>query len=107
MGQKTVLKSLLNTYGELTQAMQIAVTADQAICRNDEGTEFDYADSGQYTEAFEISEEETKKIHEERRILSAIEKCSTVDELMDLRSALDEETQERMKSFFEEKMKTL
>ena len=33
MGQKTVLKSLLNTYGELTQAMQIAVSADQAVCK--------------------------------------------------------------------------
>ena len=88
--------------------MQIAVTADQAICRNDEATEFDYADSGQnYTEAVEISEEEIKKSHEERRILSAIEKCSTVDELMDLRSALDEETQESMKTFFEKKIKKL
>lgn len=107
MGQKTVLKSLLNTYGELTQAMQIAVSADQAVCKNDEGTEFDYIDSKSYTEAVEVSEEEIKKSHEERRIYGAIQKAETASDLENIKNDLDEKTYESMKSFFEEKIKTL
>lgn len=107
MAKKTVLKNLLNTYGELTSAMQLAISADQAVCKNDDGTEFDYIDSKNYTEVVEVSEEDIKKIHEERRILSAIEKAKTHEELDILLDSLNNENVTKFKINFEEKKKTL
>jgi recombination protein RecT len=44
MAKKTVLKLTLATYGPLSVEVQKAITADQAIIRNEDGTDLEYTD---------------------------------------------------------------
>lgn len=44
MAKKTVLKLTISTYGPMSVEMQKAVIADQAIIKNEEGTELEYTD---------------------------------------------------------------
>lgn len=50
MGRKTVLKNMLSMYGILSVEMQTAIAADQAVIKNEEGTNFEYVDHQEVVE---------------------------------------------------------
>ena len=61
MAKKTVIKSLLSKWGVLSIEMQRAVTADQAVVKDLDGTELQYSDNYDSTAAFEVPETATAK----------------------------------------------
>jgi recombination protein RecT len=70
MGKKTVLKLMISTYGPMSIEMQKAMQADQAVIKNEEGTELEYVDH-----------EEVAVNPESDRLIALINSCNNVDDL--------------------------
>jgi recombination protein RecT len=80
MAIKTVLKLLLSKFAPLSVEMQKAVTLDQSIIQNPEGTEFRYADN----EAVEIDKEL-------ERAEMMVSDCKTIEDLATLQETIGSE----------------
>lgn len=70
MAKKTVLKLMLATYGPLSVEIQKAIESDQAVIRNEDGSDLEYVDH-----------EEIKVNPESERLLNLIADADTIDEL--------------------------
>ena len=87
MGKKTVLKLLLSKYAPLSIEIQKAITLDQAVVNNEEGTEFSYVDNSQ-----DVINKET-----ERQALLAIDaliECKDIQSVIALRDSLGDDVKE-------------
>lgn len=76
MASKTVLKLLLSKFAPLSVEMQRAVTVDQAVVKDSETDEVEYADH----EIVEVDKEEERKVE-------MIANCATLDDLEMLESS--------------------
>ena len=97
MALKTVTKLHLNSgQAPLSIQMQTAINVDQAIIKDDTGSNVEYADH----EVVEID-------HEAERIVGFIEKATKKEDLEMLWEGLDEEVQAKVKEQYEAKLKSL
>jgi recombination protein RecT len=83
MAKKTVLKLMLSTYGPLSVEVQKAIESDQAVIKNEDGTELEYVDH-----------EEIKVNPESERLMTLIADATSLEELepyQDAVNALEDE----------------
>ncbi len=70
MGKKTVLKLMLGTYGILSVEMQKGIESDQAVIKNEDGTELEYVDHEDVTVNPEVE-----------RMIALIADANSIEEL--------------------------
>lgn len=75
MGCKTVLKLLLSKFAPLSIEMQKAISTDQAVINNEEGTDVSYVDN---------EHEEITIDHEGNRVALMLDDCKTIKEVDEL-----------------------
>jgi recombination protein RecT len=92
MALKTILKSMLNTYGLLSIEMQQAIVADQAVIKDADTMDVEYVDNSN-----DIDKEE------ERAILM-LKDCTTPEEVHTLRQSLSPELADRINSDIVDKL---
>ena len=92
MALKTILKSMLNTYGLLSIEMQHAIVADQAVIRDADTMDVEYVDN-----TVDVDKEE------ERAILM-LKDCTTPEEVHALRQSLAPELADRLNSDIVDKL---
>jgi recombination protein RecT len=80
MAKKTVLKNTLSTWGMLSVEMQTAMVVDQAIIKNDTGSDVEYI----YVTGTDID----KEVERAQLMLAD---CTTIDEVNTLRGQLSKE----------------
>jgi recombination protein RecT len=80
MAKKTVLKNTLSTWGMLSVEMQTAMVVDQAIIKNDTGSDVEYID---------VTGADIDKEVERAQLMLA--DCTTIDEVNSLRGQLSKE----------------
>ncbi|MFN7611204.1 MAG: recombinase RecT, partial [bacterium] len=80
MAKKTVLKNTLSTWGMLSVEMQTAMVVDQAIIKNDTGSDVEYID---------VTGTDIDKEVERAQLMLA--DCTTIDEVNTLRGQLSKE----------------
>lgn len=80
MAKKTVLKNTLSTWGMLSVEMQTAIVVDQAIIKNDTGSEVEYID---------VTGTDIDKEVERAQLMLA--DCTTIEEVNALRAQLSKE----------------
>jgi recombination protein RecT len=80
MAKKTVLKNTLSTWGMLSVEMQTAMVVDQAIIKNDTGSDVEYID---------VTGTDIDKEVERAQLMLA--DCTTIDEVNSLRGQLSKE----------------
>lgn len=78
MGNKTVLKLLLSKFAPLSIEMQKAISVDQALVKNDDGTEVQYIDHE------EVSSDVDK---EQQRMVLMLKDCKTIEDVELLRES--------------------
>jgi len=92
MAKKTVLKLMLSTYGPLSVEMQKAITADQAVIRNEEGTDLEYVDH-----------EEIKVNPESERLMTLIADASSLEELEPYQEAVNALNDEEVRGAYQDR----
>jgi recombination protein RecT len=80
MAKKTVLKNTLSTWGMLSVEMQTAIVVDQAIIKNDTGSDVEYID---------VTGVDIDKDVERAQLMLA--DCTTIEEVNALRAQLSKE----------------
>jgi recombination protein RecT len=80
MAKKTVLKNTLSTWGMLSVEMQTAIVVDQAIIKNDTGSDVEYID---------VTGVDIDKEVERAQLMLA--DCTTIEEVNALRAQLSKE----------------
>lgn len=96
MALKTVLKSMLGTYGILSIEMQQAMAVDQGIVKNPDTMEVEYIDNP----ATDIDKEV-------ERALLMLGDCKTIDEVNTLRSQLSKEIIDQIATDIVDKLESL
>lgn len=81
MGNKTVLKLLLSKYAPLSIEMQKAMLVDQAVIKNEEGTEVVYADVVDHPE--EITKEDVELLYDMKRELCSKDEKTDIQRIFD------------------------
>jgi len=92
MGKKTVLKLMLGTYGILSVEMQKAISSDQAVIKNEEGTELEYVDH-----------EEIKVNPESERLMTLIADASSLEELEPYQEAVNALNDEDVRGAYQDR----
>jgi len=96
MGKKTVLKLMLGTYGILSVEMQKAISSDQAVIKNEDGSELEYVDH-----------EEIKVNPESERIIALITDASTLEELEAYQDAVNSLEDEEVRAAYQDRFMDL
>ena len=89
MGEKTVLKLLLDKYAPKSTEMQRAIKFDQAIIEDIDGTKLDYIDNPNKKEKIDM--EANNKAIENKRFLDHINNAKTVAKLKECEDHLQDE----------------
>jgi recombination protein RecT len=92
MAKKTVLKLMLSTYGPLSVEVQKAIDVDQAVIKNEDGSELEYVDH-----------EEIKVNPESERLISLITDASTLEELEAYQDAVNSLEDEEVRAAYQDK----
>jgi recombination protein RecT len=92
MAKKTVLKLMLSTYGPLSVEVQKAIDVDQAVIKNEDGSELEYVDH-----------EEIKVNPESERLISLITDASTLEELEAYQEAVNALQDEDVRNAYQDK----
>ena len=92
MAKKTVLKLMLSTYGPLSVEVQKAIDVDQAVIKNEDGSELEYVDH-----------EEIKVNPESERLISLITDASTLEELEAYQDAVNSLEDEEVRSAYQDR----
>ena len=96
MAKKTVLKNTLSTWGMLSVEMQTAMVVDQAIIKNDTGSDVEYID---------VTGTDIDKEVERAQLMLA--DCTTIDEVNTLRGQLSKEIIDQIATDFVDKIEML
>ena len=96
MAKKTVLKLMLSTYGPLSVEVQKAIDVDQAVIKNEDGTELEYVDH-----------EEIKVNPESERLISLITDASTLEELEAYQEAVNSLEDEEVRAAYQDRFMDL
>jgi recombination protein RecT len=96
MAKKTVLKNTLSTWGMLSVEMQTAMVVDQAIIKNDTGSDVEYID---------VTGTDIDKEVERAQLMLA--DCTTIDEVNTLRGQLSKEIIDQIATDFVDKIESL
>jgi len=96
MAKKTVLKLMLGTYGPLSVEMQKAIITDQAVIKNEDGSELEYVDH-----------EEIKVNPESERIIALIADASTLEELEAYQDAVNSLEDEEVRAAYQDRFMDL
>ena len=96
MAKKTVLKNTLSTWGMLSVEMQTAMVVDQAIIKNDTGSDVEYID---------VTGTDIDKEVERAQLMLA--DCTTIDEVNSLRGQLSKEIIDQIATDIVDKIETL
>ena len=92
MAKKTVLKLMLATYGPLSVEVQKAIDVDQAVIKNEDGSELEYVDH-----------EEIKVNPESERIIALITDATTLEELEAYQEAVNALQDEDVRNAYQDK----
>jgi recombination protein RecT len=92
MAKKTVLKLMLSTYGPLSVEVQKAIEVDQAVIKNEDGTELEYVDH-----------EEIKVNPESERLIALIEGATSLKELEGYQEAINTLEDEEVRAVYQDK----
>lgn len=92
MAKKTVLKLMLATYGPLSVEVQKAIEVDQAVIKNEDGSELEYVDH-----------EEIKVNPESERLISLISDCVSIKELEAYQEAVNSLQDEDVRNAYQDK----
>jgi len=92
MGKKTLIKLTLGTYGPMNIEMQKAIESDQAVIKNEDGTELEYVDH-----------EEIASNPESERIIALITDASTLEELEAYQDAVNSLEDEEVRSAYQDR----
>ena len=96
MAKKTVLKLMLATYGPLSVEVQKAIESDQAVIKNEDGSELEYVDH-----------EEIKVNPESERLISLITDASTLEELEAYQDAVNSLEDEEVRAAYQDRFMDL
>ena len=96
MAKKTVLKLMLGTYGPLSVEMQKAIITDQAVIKNEDGSELEYVDH-----------EEIKVNPESERIIALITDATTLEELEAYQDAVNSLEDEEVRAAYQDRFMDL
>ena len=94
---KTVLKLTLAKWGPMTVEMQKAITTDQGLINDQEGSNVEYPDNT----VQDINHEEIRQEEVIKQIEENLLSCNSLDDLDILMSSLDDELQVIMVERFE------
>jgi recombination protein RecT len=92
MGKKTVLKLMLSTYGILSVEMQKGLESDQAVIKNEDGTELEYVDH-----------EEIKVNPESERLMTLIADATSLEELEPYQEAVNALEDEEVRNAYQDR----
>jgi len=96
MAKKTVLKLMLATYGPLSVEVQKAIDVDQAVIKNEDGSELEYVDH-----------EEIKVNPESERIIALITDATTLEELEAYQDAVNSLEDEEVRAAYQDRFMDL
>ena len=96
MAKKTVLKNTLSTWGMLSVEMQTAMVVDQAIIKNDTGSDVEYID---------VTGTDIDKEVERAQLMLA--DCTNIDEVNTLRGQLSKEIIDQIANDIVDKIESL
>jgi recombination protein RecT len=96
MAKKTVLKNTLSTWGMMSVEMQTAMVVDQAIIKNDTGSDVEYID---------VTGSDIDKEVERAQLMLA--DCTTIDEVNTLRGQLSKEIIDQIATDIVDKIESL
>ena len=99
MATKTVLKLLLSKYAPLSVEMVDAVRFDQTVIRGDDDAQ--YVDNINVVEPVDVTAIHDKE--ETERVLSFLDKCTTVKAINTLQASLSDELKDKFKEEFNQK----
>jgi len=96
MAKKSVLKNTLSTWGMMSVEMQTAMVVDQAIIKNDTGSEVEYID---------VTGADIDKEVERAQLMLA--DCTTIEEVNTLRAQLSKEIMDQIATDIVDKIESL